>query len=74
MLRSQIFGNWYEQRSCAFSGAVSSDVQRDKAGDDDQELDSEGSIQRVPASEEDAVRRGILDGRVLREHGGEARR
>lgn len=73
MLRSQIFGKWYEQRSCAFSGAISSDVQHDKAADDDQELD-EGGIQRVPASKEDAVGRGILDGLVPREHGGKARR
>ena len=57
-----------------FFGAIGSPIQRDKDCDGDQKHNGQRDFQTLSAGEEEIVGWRVLDGRVLRQHSGQARR
>ena len=53
----------------ALPGAISADLQRDQAGDDDQKPDGARDLSALPSGEEAVVGRRVLDGWLLCQHG-----
>ena len=69
----QVPGDRHGQGPCTCSGSVGADVRRDQAGDDHQEPDRARNLPALPQREEEAMGWGVLDRRLLREHGWPAR-
>ena len=69
----QVPGDRHGQGPCTCSGSVGAYVRRDQAGDDHREPDRARNLPALPQREEEAMGWGVLDRRLLREHGWPAR-
>ena len=67
-LPAQVSGDRHGPGSCALSGSVGADLQRDQAGDDHQEPDRAGDLPAVSRRKEAAMGRGVLERRLFRQH------
>ena len=72
-LSNEVFGDRHGQGSCTFFDPVGADLQRDQDREDAEERNGARDIQAMSASQETVVGRRILDGRIFRKHGWQAR-